>query len=187
MEVTRRCLEKSRSRRRSTLPHGRRHCRKLDDLQRGPPTGRRRMGRGVQSDAPGCIDWKPRDGLGRGRDHRPDATELAGEFRSLQATLRIVGGGVGLLLAVVAFVAANAVLGMPLFAITGRTCPPRRPCCSARCLLSSTCRRYSSGGRGSTSHDARAVSGHASPGSPGLEGNPRGRPDRWPWFRARLA
>ena len=40
-------------------------------------------------------------------------TELGGEFRSLQTTLRILAGGVALLIAVVAFVAANAVLGTP--------------------------------------------------------------------------
>ena len=40
-------------------------------------------------------------------------TELGGEFRSLQTTLRILAGGVALLIAVVGFVAANAVLGTP--------------------------------------------------------------------------
>ena len=40
-------------------------------------------------------------------------TELGGEFRSLQSTLRILAGGVALLIAVVGFVAANAVLGTP--------------------------------------------------------------------------
>ena len=40
-------------------------------------------------------------------------TELGTEFGSLQTTLRIVGGGVGLLIAALGFVAANAVLGTP--------------------------------------------------------------------------
>ena len=40
-------------------------------------------------------------------------TELGTEFGSLQTTLRIVGGGVALLLAALGFVAANAVLGKP--------------------------------------------------------------------------
>ncbi len=61
---------------------------------------------GVRTELGGRID---------ALDQKVDSvrTELAGEFRSLQTTLRIVGGGVGLLLAVVAFVAANAVLGTP--------------------------------------------------------------------------
>ena len=72
---------------------------------------------GVRTELGGRIDALDQkvDGVRTELGGRIDSvrTELAGEFRSLQTTLRIVGGGVGLLLAVVGFVVANAVLGTP--------------------------------------------------------------------------
>ena len=72
---------------------------------------------GVKTELGGRIDALDQkvDGVRTELGGRIDSvrTELAGEFRSLQATLRIVGGGVALVLAAMGFVTANAVLGTP--------------------------------------------------------------------------